>query len=105
MPLISDLSVRVLAATLPGRAAKKTWAPWRLSDTILSGSRPQVLLYGPRRGRPADQGEWSEGRTFEEDGAQGLAIAVQAPVQVQTRVPVAEAEEAFRSSNEDSYRQ
>jgi hypothetical protein len=80
-------------------APKKPSAPWRLSDTILSGSRPQVLLYGPRRDRWADQGEWSEGRTSEEDSAPGLEVAAQGEAQVEAEVDVQDkvVGETFRS--------
>ena len=86
--MINQLQRRVPATTNIGGAPKKPWAPWRLSDTILSGSRPQVLLYGPYRGRWADQGEWSEGRTSEEDSAAGLQVAAQgaAAAEVQGQV-------------------
>ena len=69
-----------------GGAAKKTLGRVRLSDTILSGSRPQVLLYGPQRGRWADQGEWSEGRTSEEDSAPpGLQVAAQGAAEAEVQ--------------------
>ena len=83
------LAERVRMPTPLGGAPKKAGAPCKRSDTILSGSRPQTLLYGPRRGRWADQGEWSEGRTSEEDSAPCLEGEVQgeaeddAPVEVQ----------------------
>ena len=67
---------------------KKTGAPWKLSDTILSGSRPQTLLYGPRRGRWADQGEWSEGRTSEEDSAPRLEAETEVQGEAQVDAPV-----------------
>src|SRR5713226_4653928 len=62
------LAQRVRIPTKLDGAPKKAGKHWKRSDTILSGSRPQTLLYGPRRGRWADQGEWSEGRTSEEEG-------------------------------------
>ena len=82
-----------------GGAPKKAGAHWKRSDTILSGSRPQTLLYGPRQGRWADQGEWSEGRTSEEDSAPGLQVAGQgeAQVQVQVEVPDEIVGETYRS--------
>src|SRR5258705_522353 len=79
--ILNRLRRRVSATTNFAGAPKKPSAPWRLSDTILSGSRPQVLLYGPHRGRWADQGEWSEGRTSEEDSAPGLEVATQGAAQ------------------------
>src|SRR3954462_10127940 len=42
-----DLQQRGRADTVDCQTAKKTGALWRWSGTILSGSRPQVLLYGP----------------------------------------------------------
>src|SRR5262249_13268329 len=63
----SHLPDRVSGATNLGGAPKKTRAPWKVSARIVSGSRPQVLLYGPRRGREAGQGEASEVRTCEEE--------------------------------------
>ena len=84
------LAQRVRMPTPLGGAPKKAGAPWKLSDTILSGSRPQTLLYGPRRGRWADQGEWSEGRTSEEDSAPGLEAEaeVEGEAQVDAQVEV-----------------
>jgi hypothetical protein len=69
MMIERDFRDRGHLATHVGGAPKKSSSGWRWSDTILSGSRPQVLLYGPLRGRGADQGEWSEGRTSEEGKA------------------------------------
>ena len=93
------LAQRVRMSTPLAGAPKKAGTPWKLSDTILSGSRPQVLLYGPHRGRWADQGEWSEGRTSEEDSAPGLQVAGQgeAQVEVQVEVPDEIVGETFRS--------
>ena len=82
------LAQRVRMPTPLAGAPKKAGAPWKLSDTILSGSRPQTLLYGPRRGRWADQGEWSESRTSEEDSAPRLEGEVQGEAQVDTPVEV-----------------
>jgi hypothetical protein len=97
--ITKQLRRRVPMTTNFGGAPKKPWAPWRLSDTILSGSRPQVLLYGPPRGRWADQGEWSEGRTAEEDSTPGLEGEVQGEAdgeaQVETQVEIIR--EAFES--------
>ena len=78
----------VQVPTPPGEAPKKAGAYWKRSDTILSGSRPQTLLYGPRRGRWADQGEWSEGRTSEEDSTPRLEGEVQGEAQVDAPVEV-----------------
>ena len=97
--MTNQLRRRVSMTTKFGGAPKKSRAPWRLSDTILSGSRPQVLLYGPQRGRWADQGEWSEGRTSEEDSAPGLQVAGQGEAQVEAEVEVQDeiVGEKFRS--------
>jgi hypothetical protein len=80
------LAQRVRLPTPLGGAPKKAGAPWKLSDTILSGSRPQTLLYGPRRG--ADQGEWSEGRTSEEDSAPRLEAEAEVQGEAQVDAPV-----------------
>lgn len=82
------LAQRVRMSTSLGEAPKKAGAHWKRSDTILSGSRPQTLLYGPRRGRWADQGEWSESRTSEEDSAPRLEGEVQGEAQVDAPVEV-----------------
>src|SRR6266516_573470 len=82
------LAPRVRMPTPLAGAPKKAGAPWKLSDTILSGSRPQTLLYGPHRGRWADQGEWSESRTSEEDSAPRLEGEVQGEAQVDAPVEV-----------------
>jgi hypothetical protein len=93
-PLASKLMIertlaqRVRMSTPLGGAPKKAGAHWKRSDTILSGSRPQTLLYGPHRGRWADQGEWSEGRTSEEDSAPHLEGEVQGEAQVDAPVEV-----------------
>src|SRR5260370_24940314 len=82
------LAERVRTAPPLAGAPKKAGPPWKRSDTILSGSRPQTLLYGPRRGRWADQGEWSESRTSEEDSAPRLEGEVQGEAQVDAPVEV-----------------
>jgi hypothetical protein len=82
------LAQRVRMPTPRAGAPKKAGAYWKRSDTILSGSRPQTLLYGPRRGRWADQGEWSESRTSEEDSAPRLEGEVQGEAQVDAPVEV-----------------
>ena len=82
------LAQRVRMPTPLGGAPKKAGAYWKRSDTILSGSRPQTLLYGPRRGRWADQGEWSESRTSEEDSAPRLEAEAEVQGEAQVDAPV-----------------
>jgi hypothetical protein len=120
--IVKDLMSRVEMATGLGAAPKKAGDQRTLSGTILSGSRPQILLYGPARGREADQGEWSEGRTSEEGRAPRLEIQVaieaarvegqrveaqrvEAEVESVAARAVRVVPEAFRSPVPDSYRQ
>ncbi len=101
---LRGFSTRGSVATHFGGAPKKSRAPRTLSDTISFGKSASGLTLWSLRGRRADQGEWSEGRTSEEENAPRLEI--EAEVQVaKVQAEVGFVPKAFRPSIENSYRQ